>query len=278
LKIDLSCPVEVQNIEIAIFDCGAPRAYLRLYNLADKTVHKLRAIAHWTDLDGNIEDLVFVASPIDAPAHSEFSLSLSPDTLYTANALEIEFLRIRFKEEADDWIAVEGARTEIPEAEPITGPEEAVLLRTAGQGAVQFAQMVPGAWICVCGRANPLDVDQCIRCMRGRDTCLTRFTREAASRELPPLPGAVAKAPPEPTLPFDPNARETEKWEKLRSTRMRRIIALLILALILALLTFGVKRPSAVPEAVPQEEAGISDMQLGILLDEAQNEPACLIC
>ena len=172
--------------------------------------------------------------------------------------VEIEFERIRFNGDADDWIAIPDAQIQLPQSEPISSHEEAMLLRVAGHGAVQFSQMLPGAWVCVCGRPNSLDADKCVRCMRGREICLTRFSKKAVmALDLPPLPEIVSEEPPEPVLPFDidrPAAKKRTRRSKDANIRLACSITILILLICIAILLFCRKD---IPQPLPDVQTGM---------------------
>lgn len=240
MKIDLRCPVEVRKWEVTLFDRGLPRAYIQLFNLTNAPLSTIEGLAHWLGNDGTeVETRPFSTETPRAYARSAFSLALSPQEAMAVD-IEIEFTRVSFAGNWPDWLAEGGARIELPPPELLSGQEEAALVRLAGQGATQYAQLIPGAWICVCGRANALDTGQCARCMRDREVCLTRFTRAAARYKLPPLPDSIQTAPPEPEFPFP---LEQPRAKSPRSTRKRAenrrfwlTIAFLALAILLGLL------------------------------------------
>ena len=244
MKIDLRCPVEVRKCELTLFDRGLPRAYIQLFNLANAAVSSIEGVAHWLGNDGSeVEIRPFSVETPRAYARSAFSIALSPQEAMAAD-IEIVFTRVCFAENGPDWIAESGVCIELPPPEPLSGQEEAALVRLAGQGATQYAQLIPGAWICVCGRANALDAGQCVRCMRDREVCLTRFTRSAARYKLPPLPTSIHAAPPEPEFPFpleQPQAKNRRsRSERAESRRFWLAIALLALAILLGLLAASV--------------------------------------
>lgn len=257
MKIDLSCPVEVRTVEITVFDRGLPRAYVHLFNLAKSTVCAVEGLAHWQNESGEEEVLSFAASGMRVSARSNFTISLSPHNL-EASSLEIEFTRVQMGPGEKNWIAEGDGWIDVPPSEPLGGREEAALVRLAGLGAVQYARLIPGAWICVCGRANALGDEQCARCMRGRETCLSRFTREAACYHLPPLPDTLAAMPPEPQLPFSfekPRESVKKRRAKQRSKNRRFFltVVLLLLAILLALLAGSVGRAPKAPEPAPAQ-------------------------
>ena len=262
MKIDLHCPVEVRKWDIAVFDRGLPRAYIHLFNLSHLPILSLEGQAHWSNAAGEeIEALPFSLEASRAYARSEFTIALSPSQP-ECSAVELVFTRIRFAANRQDWLAQEGAWIEVPPPAPIGGQEEAALVRLAGAGATQYARLIPGAWICVCGRANALDAEQCARCMRGREVCLTRFTREAARYHLPPLPSSILASPPEPELPFparSPSASKSTRKSKMRGFNRRFwfTVALLVLALLLGLLASGAGNPSAPQPAVPTQRTAV---------------------
>jgi len=74
------------------------------------------------------------------------------------------------------------AFSDLNQLNPEPLPEELIVLKKAlGKDAARFASSFEKSWCCVCGKLNPLDVQQCPRCNRFKSFVLDKYTREAFS-------------------------------------------------------------------------------------------------
>lgn len=177
--IDLDSPIELRGYEIMHDDSGAARAYIDLFNLSDDTVSAYAATVRWSR-DGTedcVNDYVSVDS-IAIPGGALFKLVLSSGGLKYADRIEMYFSRVGFENGAV-WEPKDGDLVDVGEFKPLEGEALEHLKQIAGEDAYIFPETQDNFWRCVCGRINPLEADQCMRCRRERNYVLTELNRKA---------------------------------------------------------------------------------------------------
>ena len=178
--IDLSCPIELRSYEILHDDTGASRAYIDLFNLSESTVHSYSATIHWScdETLQNTNDYISVDN-IAIPGGALFKLALSLKTLPKyADRIEIYFSSVSF-ENGDIWKPKDGDLVDVGEFLPLAGEELDKLREIAGEDAYIYPETQDNFWRCVCGRINPLDSSECMRCRRERSYVLKELNRKA---------------------------------------------------------------------------------------------------
>ncbi|MBR5751251.1 MAG: hypothetical protein IKX84_02585 [Clostridia bacterium] len=179
--IDLSCPIELRGYELLHDDTGSVRAYIDLFNVSDLTVTAYAGTVRWSrdETQQGANDTVNVDC-LAIPGGSRFRLSLSSSLVKYADRLEIYFSRVCF-EGAPDWTPRDGDLVNVGEQHALEGAELTRLRRTAGEDALMYPETQDEYWRCVCGRINPLSLDECARCRRERSHVLTDLSRKTVS-------------------------------------------------------------------------------------------------
>lgn len=231
--VDLSCPIELRGYELLQDDNGNMRAYIRLFNLSEKTVVSYSATTRWynslsrEDATENITvDEMRVAS------RSAFKLVHSTQNFMNADHVEMYFSSVSF-EDGEVWTPKDGDLVEIGEQPVLEGEELDLLRAAAGDDAVQFPQVQNKYWRCVCGRINLLETDECVRCGRDRQSVLKRFNARAILGGRPSRPEREENKSP-----------RAEKPIKRRRKSNAPLVALLIALIIVlfALIGYGIGR------------------------------------
>lgn len=172
MKLDLSCPIELRGYTLTCTD-GTVEASVRLYNLTNRRIASFEAIAKWrSSTSGRSTAMPFNAERLRAGGENGFRITLSCSRLPDADELDVVFTAVRFEDGCDDWRAGEGMIVEINPLEPISSADLSALRTAAGEDAVCFPAESAGTWRCVCGRVNPDESDNCVRCHRSRANAL----------------------------------------------------------------------------------------------------------
>lgn len=238
--VDLSCPIELRGYELLRDDNGSTRAYIRLYNLSEKTVVSYSATTRWyngltrEDATENI-----TVDEMRVAARSAFKLVHSTQSEFSADHVEMYFSSVGF-DDGEVWTPKDGDLVEIGEQPVLEGEEMDLLRAAAGDDAVQFPQVQNKYWRCVCGRINLLETDECVRCGRGRQYVLKHFNARAVLGGRSPRPEHADKG----GTGAQKDRTGAEKTPKRRRRSNAPLVALLIALIIvlLALVGYGVGR------------------------------------
>ena len=214
MYLDLSCPLELRAQEILRDDHNRVRAYLTLFNQANRAITRIEGDICWMEGESKEKSvcMAFTAEQPEAGARSAFTLSLCTDHMPTADHVALYFGRICFSE-GEDYV---GDMTRLMHiARPLPPPGQALnqLVRAAGQDARNFPVKTGKYWICVCGWPNDARAQACASCLRERDEVFKRFSREAILS-----PGAQ---PAEPALDQPAGVRENPLFEQNRAGAQR---------------------------------------------------------
>lgn len=242
MKIDLTCPIELRNYEIICDDRGYVRAYITFNNLAPHPIERFEAIACWgNSRTGQSSAQPFWAELLEADARREFRFSLSTAAVPEADVLEIHFQRVRYANDAAEWIGGQAELVDVSELPRESGRALRALSEAAGDDAVRFPEMRSSHWICVCGRCNDLQDAVCSRCLRERSDVFAHLTRKRLLEGEPSAAGASGHRHGHPASGAKPrNTRRRQ--QKL----VRRAVTLGLIALILAISgMIGIQRAEA---------------------------------
>ena len=182
--IDLSCPIELRGYELLHDDAGTVRAYIDLFNVSDLTVTAYSGTVRWSrdETQEDANDTVSV-DQLAIPGGGRFRLSLSSSLVRYADRLEIYFSRVSF-EDAPDWTPKDGDLVDVGEQRALEGAELSRLRQTAGEDALMYPETQDNYWRCVCGRINPLNASECVRCRRERTHVLNDLNRKTVNMNL----------------------------------------------------------------------------------------------
>ncbi len=176
MKIDLLCPVENQGIIVKTnTQTEEPYALLKLFNLSEDVVTKV--VLSLSAYDGFGKELGVIRADFEEleGQPKEFfaetkaiSLAEYPETKHVA----VEILEVHFAEGEPYIKEGEGMEFTVPETD---GAAQVLLSATAGDDAVCYAKEEGTHWVCVCGRPNVSEAEECIRCGREKETVLELF-------------------------------------------------------------------------------------------------------
>lgn len=177
--IDLSCPVELRGYELLRDDHGSTRAYIRLFNLSERTVTGYSATVQWYNALTNAADTENISvDEVEIPPRSFFKFVHSTKSDAEADHVEMYFSSVIFSD-GETWTPRDGDLVDVGEQPVLEGEELDLLQEAAGEDAVQFPQVQNKYWRCVCGRINLLDRETCLRCRRDRNDVLKNLNSKA---------------------------------------------------------------------------------------------------
>ncbi|MBR3929715.1 MAG: hypothetical protein IKJ65_12020 [Clostridia bacterium] len=181
--VDLSCPIELRSYELLNDDFGNIRAYIHLYNLADKKIVGYSATINWYNAitRARITENISV-DECEAAPKNDFKLVHSTLNHAKIDHVEMYFACVTY-EDGTEWRPGEGDLIEIGEQMQLSGARLDRLREAAGEDAVQYPQVQKEYWRCVCGRINYLKDDKCIRCLRDRNRVLKQLNHRAVMRQ-----------------------------------------------------------------------------------------------
>ena len=183
MKIDLSCPIEVRGYTLSRSDRGI-QAVVRLYNLTDRRIASIEAVARWQSTAENRRIVCpFSMEYMNACDRSIFQITLDNNRMPDADNIEILFNTVRFEDGDTEWHAGNGPFAEMAPLPPLDSEERMLLKSVGGEDAVCWPKQNDAVWTCVCGRMNPLGSDVCVRCRRSMADAMA-CTPERAKEKL----------------------------------------------------------------------------------------------
>jgi hypothetical protein len=175
--VDLSCPMELERWE-RMGNAARGQVYLYCTNLSREGLSSLRLSV---TLLGHNGAAIGPPRPLESSRpvapRAKFVLSLATDGALGFENLDILPERVAFSSGAV-WTGDPAARVQADFAPLEPSPERVALVALAGRDAACFPQRLPDAWRCVCGRLNPPDQADCVRCGRLQAEVFEKFELE----------------------------------------------------------------------------------------------------
>lgn len=176
MKIDLTCPVELWQYAMPAED--ASECTFVMNNLSDKVVTSIQVTLACFDR----EDMLLFRQTeriqgLKAGVGERFSIMLLPTQWRDVEGVDLIIEKVWF----DDATIWRHGNAPLTQYTPNTLPNGRTLdqLRfVAGKDATGFPQVQDQVWLCVCGRANPIESQRCCRCERRRDAVFASFSQE----------------------------------------------------------------------------------------------------
>ncbi len=180
MKIDLTCPAEVWRYEKPRE--GFAACALTLYNLTDKLISSVEVTLVLLDQAGEEQTrLIYRAHDLHGAPAKTFQVTVPLEGEAAPAAVEAVVEKIWY-DDSSVWRRGKNALREYtPNALP-SGRELERLRDVAGSTAVGYPEEQNGLWLCVCGRPNGLDTEECVRCHRSRRAVFEQYGREQVER------------------------------------------------------------------------------------------------
>lgn len=229
MQIDLLCPVENQGVMVKTNSkTGAPYAVFKLFNLSEQVVQRVVFTLYAYDAYGNqLGSLPIELSELNGEPKEFFATNkaVSLEDFSEAKHITLEFSEVHFSE-GEPYVADANNLMEIAVTEP-DSDEKARLLSAAGDDAVCYAKDTATHWLCVCGRPNVNEAEECVRCGREKAEVMEKYSsRDAITKTLATLYEERLKAEEEERLQL-----LKEKEEKIAK---RKKVALISVSSLLA--------------------------------------------
>lgn len=235
MRIDLSCPIEVQNWEIMHDDRAHARAYLHLYNCADDPLSLLDGTVRWIEgAGGNYTETTFSLSALNVNGRSAFTVPVSTSYIPQNVRLLVYFTRAVFSG-GTEWTGSSETLGLYPDVPVLPGAMANALAAQAGPDAVCCAwERENGLWQCVCGRWNEESASSCMRCRRDKAETLRRFHPEAVEQFSP------APAPADVQMPMT-DSEPANAGAKNQRPPLARVLAAVAIAAVFAVAALTVR-------------------------------------
>ncbi|MBQ4518215.1 MAG: DUF5050 domain-containing protein [Clostridia bacterium] len=233
MLIDLLCPVENQGVVVKTNSkTGMPYAVFKLFNLSDRVVQRVVFTLFAYDTYGNqLGSLPIDLSELNGEPKSFFATNkaVSLEDFSEAKHITVEFSEVHFSE-GEPYVADQNNLLEIAVTEP-DSDEKIRLINAAGEDAVCYAKDAATHWLCVCGRPNANEADECVRCGREKEDVLANYSsRDAITKTLATLYEERLKAEEEERLQL---AKEKEeRIAKRKKVALISAISLLATAIL----------------------------------------------
>lgn len=240
MLIDLTCPIELRKYELLRDDRGNTRAYIRLFNLTERTVIGYSATVQW--FNGITRASVTENVTVDetrVPPRSDFKFVHSIRCGGRADFVEMYFSKVVFAD-GETWEPRDGSLVDVGEQPMLEGNELDLLRAAAGGDAVQFPQVQDQYWRCVCGRINFLNRASCLRCGRDRTHVLKDLNVKAI------LGGRDTQNRARHTYRSVLHAKRNR-----RSLSFLKAVLVVLLVILFALIGYGIGRGSATDSPAP---------------------------
>ena len=237
MLIDLSCPIENQGTFVKTnSETNEPYLLLKLFNLSDKIITELSF--HILVYDANGIELGTVPVELN-------ELNAEPKSYFAENKaislVDLEEAK-HFVVQVDKTVFEDGSVYELSEQnivdvdETTASVDDALLLRSFVNDAVCFSAEHDTYWRCVCGRANMLSMETCLRCGNPKDEILQKFSSsEALSQTIAELEEEERRKEEE-----EQARLEAEKIEKIKKAKKALLITgvSVVVAIIIAVAGF----------------------------------------
>lgn len=248
MKIDLSCPIEVRGYALSCSDRGM-QAVVRLYNLTDRRIASIEAVARWQCTPENRKIVCpFSMEHMNACGRSFFQITLDNNRMPDADNIEILFNTVRFEDGDPEWHAGNGPFAEMAPLPPLNSEEMMLLKSVGGDDAVCWPKQNDAVWTCVCGRMNPFGTDMCARCHRSMNdamACTPEYAQEQLNRAA------------EPTIPVEVLER---RFERRRSRLFQRTLLFALVALAVTAFLVVCEQPAPKPTVLNASAAAIETL------------------
>lgn len=227
MQIDLSCPVENQGTIVKTnSETNEPYLLLRLFNLSEKIISSLtyRVLAY--DASGaELGSVPVTLTDLSAAPKTFFAESkgVSLVGMEDAKHFVVTVDHVSF----EDGSVYEPSEDNTVEVDDTTAPaDDAMLLRQFVPEAVCFASEHGNYWRCVCGRANFVDAEKCIRCGRSKSDVLAKFSTRDTLRET------IVKAQEEAERQQAEEEARLQAEKQMKRAKMKKSLLIVLIVLI----------------------------------------------
>lgn len=226
MKIDLTCPVELWQYAMPTED-GSECTFV-MNNLSDKVVTSVQVTMSCFDR----EDMLLFRQTeriqgLKAGVGERFSIMLLPSQWRDVEGVDLTIEKVWF-DDATIWRRGNAPLTSYTPNNLPNGRSLDQLRFVAGKDAVGYPQVQDQVWLCICGRANPLESERCCRCERKKDSVFASFTRQNVQQVIAVHERKLAETA---RRAREDSSLLVEKEQKQRISKRRRLRQMVKLSL-----------------------------------------------
>ncbi len=249
MKSDLTCPVEITKVTVSREQEDTQEreqivCLIEFFNLSEKVIDSLQMNIICFDGEGTRLGGRLVRSAATGEGRAHFSGVFMPEHVDGAVRVEASVEKVWFK----DGVLWRREERNVREYTPNQLPQGRELDRlkaVAGQDAAGYAREDDIVWMCVCGRANRTSDDKCLRCERGREEVLEKYSFAAIDATMGQKERERQKSTQETLRRSSEETVKEQTAMRKKSKKKRRVmktivLLLLLLAVLLAAARWGV--------------------------------------
>ena len=235
MRIDLSCPVENQGVLVKTnSETNEPYLLLKLFNLSERIIQNVnfRILAYGANGEA-LDSLSVTLEDLSAQPKSYFAESKAISLVGMEEATHFVV--------AVDSVLFEDGTTYVPTDEQTIDADESqaaiddvLSLRQFVPEAVCFAKEHENYYRCVCGRANFLDTENCVRCGRNKTDMLEQFNSPES------LNKTISKAEAEEEIKIQEELARVSAENEIKKAKLKKNIVITVIALVSAAILAGV--------------------------------------
>ncbi len=271
MLIDLTCPVEVVNVEILSDDRKRARSYIKLHNISQHNIIALNGTMSWLcENEKCISQSEFNWDTISIHPNGFHTSVVPSDGISSACKLQFQLSQVQFSN-AKPWENGQIPPIEYDEKLESPGKARAMLMQVAGHDAVRYPALASSYWACVCGRPNLPSEHTCVRCYRKKEQVFQAYTKPAVVEKYAMIHAASARlAKQEKQVRQSEEARAKSAAAKLQKHRAQRLqfihkfmtfsAMLLVVIVLAAVMRFIIGSTTPTPEdfVPPKKNTGIA--------------------
>lgn len=176
MKIDFTCPAELLNVEYIDNSC---RFYI--HNLVEDIITACELkLANYDENDILLYEQTIKFYDLALHFHEPIKLDFEMETVDFVVKRELSIDKI-YIGGANNWHSgMANEFTYNQEALP-DGRALSSLRMIAGKDAIAYPEEQGDIWVCICGRANRIDEENCRRCARNKEDVFARFNKDSVT-------------------------------------------------------------------------------------------------
>ena len=230
-RIDLTSPVEILACQLPKKDYAA--CDLTLYNLTGDQVTSVEATLTLRDESGEeIARVIHRARSLDGAPGQAFIMTIPAENMTRAKEWEATVDKVWF-DNSSIWRRARGGLTEYMPND--LKPSNALnnLRAVMGEDAVGYPAEQGALWLCVCGRPNDSQAEQCVRCGRKKADVFRYGSKEAVEEAVAKHESRLAEQGKQALQ--GSSDRQLKREEEHRAKVRKRVIAAVAVIVVLLL-------------------------------------------
>ena len=238
MRIDLTCPIELWHCKMPTED--SPELALQVYNLSDQEINSIQFCVLCFDAEQEqFARHVERVQGIEIPARHAYEITLLVEEAVQAQNLEV-IIEKAWQTDGAVWRRGNAQGVEYQPSPALRGAQLRVMQELAGPDATCYPSDQGAVWVCVCGRANAGQDEECRRCRRDKHELFTKLNEAAIEKIIFTRESAVEEQQHRQREEARKAAQEKEALRKRRRHRRRVLIVTAVCLLLAAGAAYGV--------------------------------------